>query len=272
MKKTIFALSLLALGVVSASAQKLIVRMDDIGATHSENVAIIKCYQEGIGRSAEIMPVCPWFLEAARLCNDNPGLDVGVHVAFNSEWTNYKWRPITECPSLCDEDGYLKATMSQPDLKEAEAELRAQIELAQKYVKNITHITDHMMWTFLPGMNEMVERVAKEYGLFYQGGQGDSRYGLESLGFIMGQKNREEVLLNLIKKMQKGHTYWVIEHPAIDNEEMKNLYARDPSENVGADRQDVTNAFCSPKIMQYIKENGIELISFKQAYDESQKK
>ena len=72
--------------------------------------------------------------------------------------------------------------------------------------------------------------------------------------------------------MQKGHTYWVIEHPAIDNEEMKNLYARDPSENVGADRQDVTNAFCSPKIMQYIKENGIELISFKQAYDESQKK
>lgn len=56
MKKTLFALALLAQGVVCASAQKLIVRMDDIGATHSENVAVIKCYQEGIGRSAEIMP------------------------------------------------------------------------------------------------------------------------------------------------------------------------------------------------------------------------
>lgn len=246
--------------------------MDDIGATHSENVAIIKCYQEGIGRSAEIMPVCPWFLEAARMCNDNPGLDVGVHVAFNSEWTNYKWRPITECPSLCDDDGYLKAFMDQPDLKEAEAELRAQIELAKKYVKNITHITDHMMWTFQPGMNEMVERVAKEYGLFYQGGPGDSRYGLESLGMIMGHPDRETLLLDLIKKMEKGHTYWVIEHPAIDNEEVRTLYARNPTENVGADRQNVTDAFCSPTIMQYIIDNGIELISFKQAYDESQKK
>lgn len=271
MKRTLLLLTL-SFSLLSASAQKLIVRMDDIGATHSENVAIIKCYQEGIGRSAEIMPVCPWFLEGARMCNDNPGLDVGIHVAFSSEWSNYKWRPITHCPSLCDEDGYLKPNPQITNLEEAEAELRAQIELAMKYVKNVTHITDHMMWTFQPGMNDMVERVAKEYGLFYQGGRGDVRYGLNSLGMIMGQKDRETVLLDLLTKMEKGKTYWVIEHPAIEGAELETVYTKDPSENVGADRQNVTDTFCSPKVMKYIKEHGIELISFKQAYDESQKK
>ena len=39
---------------ITSSAQRLIVRMDDIGATHSENIAVIKCYQEGIGTVAEI--------------------------------------------------------------------------------------------------------------------------------------------------------------------------------------------------------------------------
>jgi predicted glycoside hydrolase/deacetylase ChbG (UPF0249 family) len=84
----------------SANAQRLVVRMDDIGGAHSINMAVIKCYQEGIGTSAEIMPVCPWFLEAARLCNENPGLDVGIHVALNSEWKGYKWKPFTDCPLI----------------------------------------------------------------------------------------------------------------------------------------------------------------------------
>lgn len=271
MKKVFLFLIALFCCAVTSSAQRLIVRMDDIGATHSENIAVIKCYQEGIGRVAEIMPVCPWFLEGARMCNENPGLDVGVHIAFNSEWSGYKWRPITNCPSICDEDGYLSGIRKDSDPKEIEAEMRAQIELAMKYTKNVSHVTDHMMWTFNPGMNDMVERVAHEYGLFYQGGRGDSRYGIESLGFIMGQKKREPVLLDLIKKMQKGHTYWVIEHPAIANEEMDGIYLKSPDENNGADRQDVTDAFCSPEIMNYIKDKGIELISFKQAYLESQK-
>lgn len=271
MKKLAVLVAVLFASVASLSAQRLIVRMDDIGATHSENVAVIKCYQEGIGRVAEIMPVCPWFLEGARMCNENPGLDVGIHIAFNSEWSNYKWKPLTHCPSLCDEDGYLKGITPEADLKEAEAEMRAQIELGMKYTKNVTHVTDHMMWTFMPGMNDMVERVAKDYGLFYQGGRGDVRYGLETLGFIMGQKDRESVLLDLLKKAEKGHTYWVIEHPGLDNEEMESIYTKSPEEKVGADRQNVTDAFCSQKVLQYIKESGIELITFKQAYDESQK-
>src|SRR5260370_1300612 len=38
---------------------------------------------------------------------ENPGVDVGIHLAITSEWDNEKWRPLSDCPSLKDPDGYL---------------------------------------------------------------------------------------------------------------------------------------------------------------------
>ena len=253
----------------NANAQRLVVRMDDIGGSHSANLAVIKCYQEGIGRSAEIMPAAPWFLEGAKMCNENPDLDVGIHVTLNSEWMNYKWRPLTECPSFCDEDGYFSAggfgaKKKLINLQEAEAEMRAQIELAMKYVKNLTHITDHMMWTMTPGLLDIVLRLADEYSLVYQGRQEtDSLLELNSLGMIMANpgEKREGAFLEELKKMEKGKTYWTIEHPSFNDEEMEGVFVNE-GQDVGADRQDVTDTFTSPVIMRYIKDNGIELLSF----------
>lgn len=251
-----------------ASAQRLIVRMDDIASAHAANLAIIHCYQNGIGRSAEVMPVCPWFPEAARMLNENPGLDVGVHVAFRSEWIGYKWRPLTHCPSLCDEDGYLlHDNFKEADVKEVEQELRAQIELALKRCQHVTHITDHCMWTMHPGLQELAIRVAAEYGLRYQGAtQLDEELGIYPLPMGFGGEGpRAPRFLEALRKMEKGKTYWTIEHPALDNEEMKGIYHLTPSGermNVGADRQDVTDTFTNPEIMQYIREQGIELVSF----------
>jgi len=252
----------------STNAQRLVVRMDDMGASRAENLAIIKCYTEGIGTSVEVMTVCPWFLEAAVMLKEHPGLDVGIHVAFNSEWANYKWKPITHCPTLCDEDGYLLAgrQYANIDIKEAENELRAQIELGLKYMGNVTHITDHMMWAMRPEFFEMAVSVAEEYGLRYQGMTEIDKEldGLTSLSMIRPDASgkRESTFLEALSKMEKGKTYWTIEHPGLDNEEMKGIYVKDPAQDVGGDRQDVTDTFTSPKVIQYIKEQGIELISF----------
>ncbi len=276
MKKQVLLIAGLFL-IFSANAQRLIVRMDDIGGSHTINKAIIACFQNGIGRSAEIMPATPWFLEGAKLCNENPDLDVGIHVTLNSEWMNYKWRPLTECPSLCDEDGYLTASGFDPSAKpfnlaEAEAEIRAQIELALKYVNNVTHITDHMMWTFKPGLLDIVLKLADEYNLVYQGNSEiDAKLGLNSLGVGMSQpgEKREGAFLEALKKMENGKTYWTIEHPGFESEEMKGMYTRE-GEDVGKDRQDVANTFMSPAIMKYIEDNGIELIGFGDFYKENE--
>ncbi len=274
MKKYILTATLLLLVISFLNAQRLVVRMDDMGASHAENIAVIKCYQEGIGRSAEVMTVCPWFLEAAAMLNENPGLDAGIHVAFNSEWTNYKWKPLTECPSLCDEDGYLNMGRgSEINTEEVEAELRAQIEIGLKYIKNLTHISDHMFWTTQPGLKEMAIRVAGEYGLYLQasgtGGLDEELGNLNAISFMSIRRDengkRLSSFMEVLRSLEKGKTYWLLEHPGLDNEEMHGIYIMRPNgdrNDVGADRQDVTDTFTSPEVMNYIKENGIELVSF----------
>ena len=73
---------------------RLIIRGDDMGYSHSGNEALIKAYKEGIETSIEVIVPSPWFPEAVRLLQENPNVDVGIHLAITSEWDNIKWRPL----------------------------------------------------------------------------------------------------------------------------------------------------------------------------------
>lgn len=131
----------------------------------------------GHRRSVEVMPVAAWYPEAVRLLKENPGLDAGLHLVITSEWENVKWRPLTHCPSLTDENGYFYPMMganpaypgqsvmeNKWDIKEVEQEFRAQIEMALKNIPQLSHMTGHMLSTgFTKEVNELVLRLAKEY-------------------------------------------------------------------------------------------------------------
>ena len=68
---------------VSAQKSKdirLLVRGDDIGSFASANQACIDVCTKGIVRSLEVMVPCAWFSEAVQLLNENPSIDVGVHL------------------------------------------------------------------------------------------------------------------------------------------------------------------------------------------------
>ena len=110
--KIFFAVALLMAGI-SAQAQDLVIRIDDMGALHSVNTASIDTYKNGIATSVEVLAVGPWFPEAVKMLKENPGLDVGIHLAITSEWENVKWRPLTHCPSLVDENGYFFPMMGR---------------------------------------------------------------------------------------------------------------------------------------------------------------
>ena len=159
---------------------RLIVRADDIGSSHAANVACIKSFREGVARSVEVMVPCPWFNEAVEMLDANPGYDVGVHLTLTSEWTNLKWRPLTHCPSLVDDQGNFYPMVwpnanigprcsireANPNIEEVERELRAQIELAVKKIKNVTHLTTHMGFpSASPEIAAVVDKLAKEYRL-----------------------------------------------------------------------------------------------------------
>ena len=158
----------------------LIIRGDDIGSSHAANLACIDSYKNGVMRSVELMPVTPWFPEAVRMLREQPDLDVGIHLALTSEWTNMKWRPLSDVPSLVDADGYFYPMVWQNDnfpsntsiqksdwrLDEIEKELRAQIELALKHVPHISHMGGHMGFSGLdPKIGELMDNLAKEYDL-----------------------------------------------------------------------------------------------------------
>src|SRR6188768_266702 len=84
---------------------RLIIRGDDMGYSHSGNEALIKCYKNGIQKSIEVIAPSPWFPEAVKMLAENKEIDVGLHLALTSEWDNVKWRPLSDCPSLKDDDG-----------------------------------------------------------------------------------------------------------------------------------------------------------------------
>ena len=268
---------------LTTMAQQLIIRADDIGMTHAANIGVIKSSTDGITTSVELMVVTPWLPEAVKMLNEHPGLDVGLHAAFTSEWETMKWRPLTQCPSLTDEHGYFwpavfpnanypgKSLIENKDkikLNEFEAEFRAQIELAKNVLPRITHISGHMMWTAVsPEIAASAERIATEYGLLFTDSRGAEMQKLAISGFPMAwgakPEEREAKFIEALNKLEKGKTYLFVEHPAVGGDEMKGIF-HIGYENVSEDRQSVLDLFTSAHVKSIIKEKGIELVSYGQ--------
>ena len=90
-----------------SESRLLIVNCDDLGSSHSANIATFRSMVYGIATSATLMVPCPWAREAARMFK---GLSIGVHLTLTSEYRGYRWRGLTDGGSLRDGDGFFPAT------------------------------------------------------------------------------------------------------------------------------------------------------------------
>ncbi|HEY1173464.1 MAG TPA: polysaccharide deacetylase family protein [Verrucomicrobiae bacterium] len=207
---------------------RLIVRADDMGYSHAGNEAILKSYKEGIATSVEIIVPSPWFPEAVKLLTENPNVDVGIHLALTAEWDNVKWRPLTDCPSLRDPDGYF-FPMVYPNknypgrsiaenawkLEDIEQEVRAQIKMAKKKIPRISHVSAHMGFTSLdPKVRALVERLSKEYGLMFDTAGAD----VKRATYLGPKKTSAEKITSFIKmieSLEPGKTYLFVDHPGL---------------------------------------------------------
>lgn len=251
------------------------IRGDDMGSSHAANLACIDAYQNGIMQTVELMPVTPWFPEAVKKLAENPGLDVGIHLALTSEWTNMKWRPITNAPSLVDSDGYFYPMVWQQDhfppntsiqksdwkIDEIEQELRAQIELALQNVPHISHMGGHMGFAGLdPAIGAMMDRLAKEYNIDVDLSKKKVQY-LRAWKRETPYESRIDVFCEALAKLEPGY-YIFVDHPSYDVAEMQGI-SHPGYENVAIDREWVTRVFKSEQVKQFIVNNNIKLISYK---------
>ena len=250
---------------------KLIVRADDMGISQATNQAVIESYRNGIVTSTEIIVPGPWFLDAVELLREHPDLDIGIHLALTSEWERLKWKPVTNCPSLVDSNGYFHPVIWQGNsfseeqaleaqswkIEEIEHELRGQIELALKHLPGISHVSGHMGFQSLsPAVDQLIVRLTAEYGLIY-------KTELKRLDFKKDHSAESYVpaFVKALKKAESG-TYLFVEHPAIDGPEMRSVFM-DGYMDVASDRQKVTELFTDERVQHAIDEKEIALISYK---------
>ena len=278
-------LATLLLGVIAASpytaraqqnkAPEVLLRLDDIGMNHSVNLAIEKVAQTGMPFSVSLLFVCPWYQEAVEILKKYPNVTVGVHLALNSEWRNYRWGPVLGkggVPSLTDSVGYfLPSTsaflQSRYDLGEVERELTAQVERALRSGLKITYVDAHMgMAEATPQLREITERIARKYGL------GISTYFGESYFTLWGEPvaQKKSALLDHLAKASHDSVNLIEVHVAERTPEMEVIYDMNaPAQNsadagVVAHRNAELQTMLSPELADLVRSGKIRLVTYQQ--------
>src|SRR5579872_1048426 len=156
-----------------ANARLLIVHADDFGMTHSVNRAISEALENGWVTSSSILVPCPWLPEVARWARSHPQADLGIHLALNSEWTDFRWGPVSpkdKVGSLLDAQGYLPLLETQVAQQakpaEVESELHQQVDRARSLGIPLSHLDTHMGALLgTPALIAAYRKVAQDYSL-----------------------------------------------------------------------------------------------------------
>jgi chitin disaccharide deacetylase len=258
-----------------ADAPEVLFRLDDIGMNHSVNLALEQVAKTGMPFSATVLFVCPWYQEAVEILKRNPQIAVGVHLALNSEWRDYRWGPVLGMggvPSLVDSVGYfLPSTRafldSKYDLGEVERELSAQIERALRSGLKISFVDAHMgMAWATPQLREVTERVAKKYGL------GISTYFGESYFTLWGEPvaAKKSVLLDHLAKAARDTVNLIEVHVAERTPEMEAIFDMNasaqnaPDAGVVAHRNAELHTMLSPELAELVRSGKIRLVTYRQ--------
>ena len=267
-------------------AKLLIVHADDLGMAHSVDAASFKAFESGLVTSGSIMVPCPWLSEAAIYARSHPDADLGLHLTLTSEWTLYRWGPVLSkerAASLIDGGGYFYPTedvaAAHADVREAEAEIRAQIERARAYGIQPTHLDSHMGTLYQnKALFDALLRVARDNGLPVR----VSREALAGTPFLASIIKPEDVLIDriitigpdvspdgwanfytdAIKRLQPGVTELVI-HLAFDDEEMRAITTNHPDWGA-AWRQRDFDFFTGETFRRLLRENNVKLVTWRE--------
>ncbi|HYL99969.1 MAG TPA: polysaccharide deacetylase family protein [Blastocatellia bacterium] len=267
-------------------AKLLIIHADDLGVAHSVNAASIKALDSGAISSGSIMVPCPWLLEIAEYARSHSDADLGLHLTLTSEWQSYRWGPVAskdKVHSLLDKDGYLYPNEIEAathiDPREAEIEIRAQVERALALGIHPTHLDAHMGTLFrTKALFEALLRVAHDYRLpvldatdfFAEGAYLKTSLGpkdvvidhMITIGPSVKPDHWADFYREAIKKLKPGVTEFII-HLAYDDAETQAITVNHPDWGA-AWRQRDFDFFTSAECRKLLEENNVKLVTWRQ--------
>jgi chitin disaccharide deacetylase len=273
-----------------ANTKLLIIHADDMGLSHSTNAAVIKAFENGCITSGSIMIPCPWAPEIAAYVKAHPTVDVGIHFTTNAEWKYYKCGgvlPSSEIPSLLDKDGNFYPTLQQVALlakpEEVEKELRAQIDWALAHGVQPTHLDSHMGSMYVsPAIFRVALKVASEYKLpvslpfnlvntaapILVKEITPDMIGVDNFIMLPGEAlngDWKTMYTQMINSLVPGLNELIV-HLSYDNDEMKAI-AIDHEDYGSAWRQKDLDMVCSDEFKKLLKDNNVQLVTWKQVQE-----
>ncbi len=190
------------------SDKVVLFHIDDMGFSHSSNIASFECLDFGVASCGSLIVPAPWFLEAAEICSKNSKYDVGVHLTLTCEYDLYRWRALSSVDphtGLLDSERSLWKTAEEAitnvNVKAAEDEMRAQIQTALDAGVNVTHIDSHMGTVMHPKFIPTYLKLAREFKVApFLPRVTKSQLEVEGLGDL------EEVYLKMFDKLEESGT------------------------------------------------------------------
>jgi chitin disaccharide deacetylase len=256
-------------------APEVLLRLDDVGMNHSVNLAIEKIAATGMPFSVSVLFACPWYQEAVEILKRHPQITVGVHLALNAEWRNYRWGPVLGkggVPSLVDSVGYFRPSVgafleSKYDLGEVERELSAQVERALASGLKITYVDTHMGTArATPQLREVLERVARKYGLGISTWFGESYFSLWGVPV----REKKSALLAHLAGARRDSITLVEVHVAERTPEMEVIFDLNapqqnaPGAGVVDHREAEMQTMLSPELRELVRSGKIRLVTYAQ--------
>jgi predicted glycoside hydrolase/deacetylase ChbG (UPF0249 family) len=264
----------------------VVVHVDDLGMCQATIDAFLELADTGLVSSASLMAPCPWFAQAAARCHGRTDLDLGVHLTLTSEWTGYRWGPVSArdaTSGLLDGDRCFHASHTAWGTIDREAvrrEIHAQFDLTLAAGIDVTHADNHM-FSLLHGSlaEDWVELgLSRRTPILLTRGRAwvdaltEARIDeLEEHGLPVFDLVRQVYIdcpsadaLSLAKgtfdALPTGLTYLIL-HPAIDTPELRAITS------TWAHRVADFETFRDPELARHVRGLGIEVIGWKPLRD-----
>jgi hopanoid biosynthesis associated protein HpnK len=188
----------------TSDMKKLIINADDFGLSGGANRAVIRAHREGILTSTSLMVGGQAFDEAVSLAEENPGLQVGLHLTLLQ---GKAVLPPQELPGMVDREGNfpidpvttgMRYFFRRSLRRELEREIEAQIIRFRETGLPLSHIDGHLNIHMHPTVFSILAELMPKYGITSfrltrenlardPGGDGERSFGRKLDAFIFAR-------------------------------------------------------------------------------------